>query len=263
VLAAPLRADRDGGPGAPWPGRQRPGAGQPREAQHLGGGVAELGQVIECFPRDLPAIGLADGQGQPGHEAGSPPPRRGQAALGGQGDRDLSQALVAGQLPVPDAARVGGGELAAHAEKQELPGDGGKADPLVVNRAGRGDAQLVEQGPGPGAVGGPAALRPVQGCALGRRSPGRISMSCDGWPPDWRATHSGSCSRMFSRQSRHSPSVLTLLSCPHLRHGAVPGCRWRQVEQAVQSANWVFSPQPRQTRHCPTGHDRVMLVRRQ
>jgi hypothetical protein len=174
VLATPLRADRDGRPGAPWPGRQHPGAGQPRMAQHVGGGVAELGQVVERFLRDLAAaVGLADGQGQPDHEAGSPPPCRGQAALGGHGDRGLPQVVVAGEVAVLDAAGMGVGELPSHPEQQELPRDGRRADPRVIDRLGRGDAKLVEQGPWPGAVGCPATLRPVQGLGRGQAVAGQ------------------------------------------------------------------------------------------
>jgi hypothetical protein len=237
VLAAPLRIARDERPGAA-PGQQRPGAGQPGVAQHVSGGVAEPGQVIERLFRDLVvAVGLADGEGQPEHEAGSPPPRRGQAALGGHGDRGLPQAVVAGQAAVLDAAGMGVGELPAGPEQQELPGDGRRADPRVI--AGSAEAMRSWSSQDRGRV--RSGARPwcglSMGWALGGRSPGRISMSCDGRPPDGRAIHSGSRRRMFSRQSRHSPSALTWLSCPHLRHGATSGCRCRQEEQAPQSAN--------------------------
>jgi len=140
--APSFAADCAGRPPGAAPGQQRPGTGQPGVAQHVSDGVAEPGQVIERLFRDLViAVGLADGQGQPEQEAGFPPPRRGQAALGGQGDRGLPQAVIAGELAVLDAAGMGVGELPVRVEQQELSAAGRRADPRVIDRLGRGDAQ--------------------------------------------------------------------------------------------------------------------------
>ncbi len=139
------------------------GAGQARVAQHVGDGVAEAWQVVEGLLRDrVVSVGLADGQDQPEHEAGASPPGLAQPAFGGQSDRGVLELLVAGQLAVPDAAGVGVGELPAGPEQQELAADRGRADMRVVDRFGRGDAQLFQQRPGTGAVGCAAADRPVE-----------------------------------------------------------------------------------------------------
>jgi hypothetical protein len=253
VLAAALRLGPDDRPGAAARA-EHPGAGQVGLTQHVGDGVAGTGQVVKGLLGDaVVAVGFADGQGQPEHQAGCPPPCFAEAAFGGEGDRGFPQTVVVSELAVPDTASVGVGELPARAEQQKLTADGRRADPQVIDRFGGGNAQLVEQGPRPGTVGGPAPDWSVQRLRGGETIAGQDRHELRGPPAD----RGGDPLRVIQADSQQTqPAELVgvdvaVMTAPP----APPQAGMQPPPRGAGTAIGVlrFLAQPRQTRHCPMG----------
>ncbi|MGX1887775.1 hypothetical protein [Streptomyces sp. NPDC055287] len=117
-------------------------------AQDVGDGALAAGQVVEDFLGDqVLAVGFPDGQGQPEHPAGGPPPRLAEPLLGCLSDSEGLEVVVAGEVPVADAPDMLLGQVPTRAEQQELAVYSRRTQARVIARLGRRDPLPVQPGP--------------------------------------------------------------------------------------------------------------------
>lgn len=137
-------------------------AKNPSLAQNVGSGALAAGQIVEYLLGDqVLAVGVPDGQGQPEHPAGHPPPLFAQPLLGGLGDGDGLQAVVVGEVPVADAPDMLLSEAPTGTEQKKLAAYGRRTHARVVAWPGRCDPLTLQPGPRATRVARPPLQRAV------------------------------------------------------------------------------------------------------